>query len=140
MCGIHSHRSPGIELLPSPSCPPILPSLPTPHPHPPVHSQHIIHRDIKPDNLLLDDNDRIKVCPYLCKQPLPSSFPLVLSCDNHVTLLSNQIADFGVSEEIDTSDSRLSRSAGTPAFLSPECLDGELIVAIGGRREMNFGQ
>ena len=40
-------------------------------------------------------------------------------------VLINQIADFGVSEEIDTSDTHLSRSAGTPAFTAPECLDGE---------------
>lgn len=26
-----------------------------------VHSQHVIHRDIKPQNLLLDNMDRIKV-------------------------------------------------------------------------------
>ena len=38
--------------------------------------------------------------------------------------LSMQIADFGVSEIIDTSDAQLSRSAGTPAFTAPECLDG----------------
>eukprot|EP00731_Ephydatia_muelleri_P039049 Em1069g4a len=45
-----------------------------------VHSQHIIHRDIKPQNLLLDIKDRVK------------------------------IADFGVSEEVETSNSDLSIS------------------------------
>ena len=40
-------------------------------------------------------------------------------------VLTYQIADFGVSEEIDTSDTHLTRSAGTPAFTAPECLDGE---------------
>ena len=39
-------------------------------------------------------------------------------------MLTNQIADFGVSEEIDTSETHLFRSAGTPAFTAPECLDG----------------
>ncbi|XP_064392377.1 calcium/calmodulin-dependent protein kinase kinase 1-like [Halichondria panicea] len=59
-----------------------------------LHSQHVIHRDIKPMNLLLDDNFRVK------------------------------IADFGVSEEIERTESNLSRYAGTPAFVAPECLDG----------------
>jgi len=57
-----------------------------------LHSKHVIHRDIKPENLLLDENNRVK------------------------------IADFGVSEEIVTSDAHLTRSAGTPAFIAPECL------------------
>ena len=35
--------------------------------HTTVHSQHIIHRDIKPQNLLLDSKDRVKVCgPAVC--------------------------------------------------------------------------
>lgn len=29
-----------------------------------VHSQHVIHRDIKPQNLLLDNSNRIKVSGY----------------------------------------------------------------------------
>ena len=38
--------------------------------------------------------------------------------------LSNQIADFGVSEEIEQTESNLTRWAGTPAFVAPECLTG----------------
>ena len=37
---------------------------------------------------------------------------------------SNQIADFGVSEEIEQTESSLTRWAGTPAFVAPECLTG----------------
>ena len=37
---------------------------------------------------------------------------------------SNQIADFGVSEEIEQTESNLTRWAGTPAFVAPECLTG----------------
>ena len=44
--------------------------------------------------------------------------------------LSNQIADFGVSEVLDTSDTYLKRSAGTPAFLAPECLDGKYLKSL----------
>ncbi|XP_070204755.1 calcium/calmodulin-dependent protein kinase kinase 1-like isoform X2 [Littorina saxatilis] len=57
-----------------------------------LHYQHIIHRDVKPSNLLLGDDGHIK------------------------------IADFGVSNEFDGKDAFLSNTAGTPAFMAPETL------------------
>lgn len=59
--------------------------------HPAVHGQGVIHRDIKPDNLLLSDDDVLKV------------------------------VDFGVSQMFGKPDDmRTAKSAGSPAFLPPE--------------------
>lgn len=56
-----------------------------------MHGQGVVHRDIKPDNLLLTDDDVLKV------------------------------VDFGVSEIFEKSDEmRTAKSAGSPAFLPPE--------------------
>jgi len=55
-----------------------------------VHKNRIIHRDIKPENLLVTEDGSVK------------------------------ISDFGVSHVFHGDDDTLKRSAGSPAFLSPE--------------------
>uniref|UniRef100_A0A6U2AVL0 Protein kinase domain-containing protein n=2 Tax=Hemiselmis andersenii TaxID=464988 RepID=A0A6U2AVL0_HEMAN len=56
-----------------------------------LHFNNVLHRDIKPENLLVTNEGLLKV------------------------------ADFGVSQVLETDDDLISKSAGTPAFMAPEC-------------------
>eukprot|EP00741_Cyanophora_paradoxa_P001419 tig00000489_g1372.t1 len=60
-----------------------------------LHHHKILHRDIKPENILKGDDGSIK------------------------------IGDFGVAYMIAGDDDTVSKTAGTPAFLSPESLTGD---------------
>ena len=55
-----------------------------------IHNNKVIHRDIKPQNLLLSENGVAK------------------------------LSDFGVAQEFQGDDDSLQRTVGTPAFYSPE--------------------
>mmetsp|Transcript_14698 Transcript_14698/g.30423 ORF Transcript_14698/g.30423 Transcript_14698/m.30423 type:complete len:404 (+) Transcript_14698:11-1222(+) len=56
-----------------------------------LHHNRVLHRDIKPENLLVTKEGSLK------------------------------LADFGVSQFIEDGDDLISKSAGTPAFIPPEC-------------------
>lgn len=64
-----------------------------------MHSLHVAHRDIKPDNLLVSDDGTVKIC------------------------------DFSVSQSFEDNDDRLTYSAGSPVFLSPELCERKSRIA-----------
>lgn len=59
-----------------------------------LHNQNVIHGDIKPENLLITGDGRIK------------------------------IGDFSISQKLQDSNDELHRSPGTPVFTAPECCLG----------------
>jgi len=63
-----------------------------------VHYQNIAHRDLKPDNILVGANGEVK------------------------------IVDFGVSEMFQGGKDSVRKSAGSPAFMSPEMVSVKGVI------------
>lgn len=64
-----------------------------------IHARSILHRDIKLDNVLLDsDGTHVKIC------------------------------DFGVSLPLDDKTAVLTEQCGTPAYIAPEVISGEVFI------------
>lgn len=61
-----------------------------------IHTKKfVVHRDIKLDNILLDQSGRIKIC------------------------------DFGVSKQVNSEKERMFDQCGTPAYIAPEIISGK---------------
>ena len=59
-----------------------------------IHSNNIVHRDIKLDNILIDLDNKIKIC------------------------------DFGVSKRLSANNEVMKEQCGTPAYMAPEIIRG----------------
>lgn len=73
-----------------------------------MHSQDIIHRDIKSDNVLLDGRGNVKI----------SECNLKLMCGRRV--LTSSIADFGFCAKLTETKSKRATMVGTPYWMAPE--------------------
>lgn len=72
-----------------------------------IHSKNIIHRDIKLENILIDNLGVVKIC------------------------------DFGVSKLLENKDSKATECCGTPSYMAPEVVLCEIVNEVAKPKKKN---
>ena len=81
-----------------------------------IHSKQVLHRDLKPDNILFSSQGKVKICDFGL-----SKFDGI-RCQPNVLLIETLSSDIKVTEtEVPLGDSSVcTKDVGTPLYMSPE--------------------